>query len=164
MCERRQVAGCADAAMPRDRRMDPAVDHVAEEIDDLGPDPGPAGGKGVGAEYEDRADDVFSERRPDADGMAPQEIALQRAELVVRNAHGREVAEARVDAVDRVVRLGDLCDDLRRLLDLALGGPVQPHGHVTPRDRHDVRDGEVVTGEPEGGYFRFSRYQAPSLV
>jgi hypothetical protein len=60
--------------------------------------------------------------------------------------------------------LRDLGDDLRGLLDLALRGPVEAHRHVSARDRDDVGDGEVVTGEPEGGYFRFSRYQAPSSV
>jgi hypothetical protein len=96
--------------------------------------------------------------------MAPQEIPLEGAKVVVRDAHGREVPEAGVDAVDRIVGSSDVGNDLRRLLDLTLGGPIEPDGDITTRDRDDVRDGQVVAGEPEGGYFRFSRYQAPSSV
>jgi hypothetical protein len=84
--------------------------------------------------------------------------------LVVRDAHRRQVAEPSIDAVHGLVRLSDLCDDLRGLLHLTLRGPVEPDRDVAARDRDDVGDGEVVAGEPEGGYFRFSRYQAPSSV
>jgi len=96
--------------------------------------------------------------------VASQEVALERAELVMRHAHRREVAETGVDAVDRIVSSSDLRDDFRGLLDLTLRGSVEPHRHVTARDRDDVRDGEVVARQPQGGYFRFSRYQAPSSV
>ena len=164
MRERRQVAGGADAAVPRDRRMHPPVDHVAKEVDDLGPNTGSACGEGVGTQNEDRAHDVRGKRWPDAGGVAAQEIALERAELVVRNAHGREVAESGVDAINGIVGLRDFCDDPRRLLDLPLRGAVEAHGDVAARDGDDVRNGEVVAREPEGGYFKFSRYQAPSSV
>jgi hypothetical protein len=50
------------------------------------------------------------------------------------------------------------------LLHLALRGPVEPHRDVTARHRDDVRDGQVVAREAQGGYFKFSRYQAPSSV
>ena len=96
--------------------------------------------------------------------MAPHEIPLQRAQLVVRDAHGREVAETGVDAVDGIVASRDLGDDLRRLPDLTLRRSVESDGDAAARDRDDVRDSQVVAGEPEGGYFRFSRYQAPSSV
>jgi hypothetical protein len=60
--------------------------------------------------------------------------------------------------------LGDLGDDLRRLLDLALGGAVEAHRDIATGDRDDIGDGQVVARKPEGGYFKFSRYQAPSWV
>ena len=96
--------------------------------------------------------------------MATHEIPLQGAEVVMRDPHGREVAESGVDAVDGIVTLSDLRDDLRRLLHLALRGSVEAHGHVAAGDRDDVGDGEVAPSESEGGYFKFSRYQAPSAV
>jgi hypothetical protein len=49
-------------------------------------------------------------------------------------------------------------------LHLALRCPVEAHGDVAARDRDDVGDGEVAPREPEGGYFKFSRYQAASSV
>jgi hypothetical protein len=82
----------------------------------------------------------------------------------VRNTHGREVAEAGIDAVDGIVPPSDLGNDLGGLLHLPLGGAVEADGHVASRDGDDVRDAEVVPREPEGGYFKFSRYQAPSSV
>ena len=137
-------------------------DHVAEQIDDIGAHARSSGGEGVRAEHEDRPHHVLGQWRSDADRVTPHEVALQLAELLVRDAHGRKIPEARVDAVDRVARLRDLRDDARGLLDLALGGPIEADGDVAPRDRYDVADGQVVAGEPECGYFRFSRYQAPS--
>jgi len=60
--------------------------------------------------------------------------------------------------------VGDVGYDLRRLLDLALRCSVEADRNVAPRHRDDVADREVVTGQSESGYFRFSRYQAPSSV
>jgi hypothetical protein len=150
--------------MPRDRRMNAPIDHVAEEVDDLGSHTRSSGRERVGSEHEDRPHDVLRKRRPDADGVAANEIALQRAQLVVRDADCRKVAESGVDPVNGIVRLGDLSDDLRGLLHLALRGAVEADRDVAARDRDDVGDGQVVAGESEGGYFRFSRYQAASSV
>jgi hypothetical protein len=144
--------------------MHPPIDHVAEEIDDLGPHAGSAGCERVRPEEKDRSDDIHRKRRPDADRMAPEEIALKRAEVLVRDPHGGEVAEAGVDAVHGIVAASDLGDELRCLLDLPLRGSIEAHRDIAARHRDDVRNGEVVAREPQGGYFRFSRYQAPSSV
>jgi len=96
--------------------------------------------------------------------MTPHEIALQRPQLVVRHANRRKIAEPGVDAVDGIFGLRDVGDDLCGLTNLAFRRPVEADRDVTPRDRDDIRDRQVVTGEPEGGYFKFSRYQAPSSV
>jgi hypothetical protein len=96
--------------------------------------------------------------------MTPHEIALERAQVVVRDADGGEVTEAGVDPVHGIVASCQLGDDLGRLLDLPLRGSVESNRDVAARYRDDVRDGKVVAREPEGGYFRFSRYQAPSSV
>jgi hypothetical protein len=144
--------------------VDAPIDHVAEKVDDLGAHTGPAGRERVRPKQEDCPHDIHGERRPDPDRVAPHEVALERAQLVVRDAHRGEIAESRVDAVDRVVASSDLRDDLGGLLDLALRRAIEPDRDVPTGDRDDVRDGQVVAGEPEGGYFRFSRYQAPSAV
>jgi len=96
--------------------------------------------------------------------VAPHQVALQSPQLIVRDAHRRQVPKPGVDAVHGLVGLRDLGDDLCRLLHLPLRGPVEADRDVAARDRNDVGDGQVVAGEPEGGYFRFSRYQAPSSV
>jgi len=144
--------------------MHAPIHHVAEKVDDLGSHARSARGEGVGAEHEDRPNDVLRQRRPDPDGMAAHEVPLQRPQIVVRHTHGREIAEPGVDPVDGILALRDLRDDLCGLPDLALRGAVEAHRNVSARYRDDVGDGEVVAGEPEGGYFKFSRYQAPSSV
>jgi hypothetical protein len=141
-----------------------SIDHVAKEVDDFGAHARSAGSERVGAENQDRPHDVFRQRWTDADGMTTHEIPLQRAEVVVRDAHSREVAESGVDAVHRIVGLSDLRDDPCGLLHLALRGAVEANRDIASGYRDDVGDGQVVAGEPEGGYFRFSRYQAPSSV
>jgi hypothetical protein len=50
------------------------------------------------------------------------------------------------------------------LLHLALGGAVEAHGDIAAGDGDDVGDCQVAARKPEGGYFKFSRYQAPSSV
>jgi hypothetical protein len=144
--------------------VDAPIDHVAEKVDDLGAHTGVAGRERVRPKQEDRPHDINRERRPNADRVAAHEVALELAQLVVRDAHRGKIAESCVDAVDRIVGSGDLGDDLGGLLDLALRRAIEPYRDVATGDRDDVRDGQVVAGEPEGGYFRFSRYQAPSAV
>ena len=150
--------------MHRYRRVDAAVEHVAEEVDDLRTDSRPACRERVRAQEQDRSHRLLGEERADADRVAAHEVALQGPELLVRDADGREVTEARVHAVHGVVLLGDLGDDPRRLLHLPLGGAVQAHRDVASRDGDDVGDGEIVPGEAEGRYFRFSRYQRARSV
>jgi len=162
--ERREIAGRADAAVPRDRRVDAPIDHVAEQVDYLGPHAGSAGCERVGSEQEDRPHDILGKGWSDTDRVAPHEIPLERAKLVVRDAHRREIAETGVDAVNRIVGASDLGDDLRGLLDLPLRRSVESDRDVAARNGDHVGDGEVVAGESQGGYFRFSRYQAPSSV
>jgi hypothetical protein len=94
--------------------------------------------------------------------VASHQVALQSAQILVRDADCREIAEAGVHAVHRVIALGDLGDDLCGLLDLPLRGSIEADGDVTAGDGEDVGDREVVSGEAEGRYFRFSRYQRES--
>ena len=114
-------------------------------------------GERVRAEQEDAADDVMRQVRADPDRVAAQEIALERAKLIVRDAHCREIAEARVHSVHRVVTLGHARDDLGRLLHRSLGRAVEADSDVAPRHLDHIRDREVVTREAEGRYFTFSR-------
>src|SRR2546427_422218 len=101
---------------------------------------------------------------PAAHSVASHGVTLQSAQLPVRHAHRREIAETGVHAVDGIVTLGDLRDHLGRLLYLTLRGAIEAYRDVAARDRDDVRDREIVPGEAEGRYFRFSRYQRASSV
>ena len=144
--------------------MDAPVQHVAEQVDHVRAYAGMSGRKRIGAEEQDRAHHILGKGRPDADGVASHEVALQSAEIFVRDAHRREITEAGVHAVDGIVTIGDLRDHLGRLLHLALRGAIEAHRDVAAGDRDDVGDREIVAGEAKGRYFRFSRYQRPSSV
>jgi hypothetical protein len=144
--------------------MHAAVEHVAQQIDHVGAHAGASGCERIRAKEQDGPHDIFGKRGADAHGVTSYKIALQSAQILVRDANRREIAEAGIHAVHRVVAFGDLGDDLRGLLDLTLRGAIEADGDVTACDREDVGDREVVSGEAEGRYFRFSRYQRPSSV
>src|SRR2546428_5798271 len=123
-----------------------------------------SGRERIRAEKQDRAHHIFGKRGADAHGVASHEVALQSAQILVRDTHRRQIAETGVHAVDGIVTFGDLRDHLGRLLYLTLRGAIEAYRDVAARDRDDVGDREVVAGEAQGRYFRFSRYQRPSSV
>ncbi len=148
--------------------MDAAVEHLEQHLRETGAHAGAAGRERIGAQQEDRADDVDGQRIADARRMAPDEIALQRAELGDRDADRREIAEAGVHAVDGRLARGELGDELRGVRHPTFGDAIEGHRHPTPRDREDVGDAQVRSGEPQRGHpgyrvsLRFSRYHAES--
>ena len=162
--ERGEVAGRSDAPVSRDDRMDPPIQHVAKQVDHVCSHAGMSGRERIRAEQQDRAHHVFGKRGADAHRVASHEVTLQSAQIPVRHAHSRKIAETGVHAVDGIVTLGDLRDHLGRLLYLTLRGAIEAYRDVAARDRDDVRDREIVPGEAEGRYFRFSRYQRLSSV
>ena len=154
MGEWREVPGGTDAPVHRYRGMHVPVEHVAQQVDDLRADAGAPRGERVRAEQQDRAHGFLGEEPADADRVTAHEIALQRAQLLVRHADGREVTEARVHPVHGVLVLGDLRDHLGGLLDLLLGRAIEAHRDVATGDGHDVGDREVVTGQAKGRHRR----------
>jgi hypothetical protein len=106
----------------------------------------------IRAEEQDRAHHILRERGADAHGVAPHEVALQSAQILVSDAHRGEIAEAGVHAVDRIVTFRDLRDDPRRLLDLTLRGAIEADGDVAARDSDDVGDRKVAACQAEGGH------------
>ncbi len=102
--ERRQVAARADRAARRHARVHPRVEQGDQRVERPRPDAGKALGEHVRAKRHQRAHDRRRQRIAHARGMAPQQIQLQRGELVRRNGHVGERAEPGVDAVHGACR------------------------------------------------------------
>ena len=105
VAQRRQVAAGAHAPLLRHQRDDAGVEQRDERVDQLRPHAAGGTQEHVGTEQHERAHD----RRPasgvaDAGGMAPDQVGLELVELVGRDPHVGELAEAGVDAVDRPPR------------------------------------------------------------
>ena len=169
MGERCQVAGRSHAPVHRDDRMHAAIQKIEEQVDRLGPDARSPGCEGVRAQEQDRAGDVPRERVADAGRMAAQEVELQPGEIASFDPHLREIAEPGVHAVDRLVTVGELGDDLRGGADPLLGAAIEGDRDVATRDVDDVRDREALAVDAERRHYRslcsgvrWSRYQAPS--
>ena len=119
MRERREIARGADRALARDHRNDVAREHRCR-----------AGRPSPAARRRRRAPRLASfsaiisrtiagaHRLADAGRVREHEVALQRRELVGGDAHVRELAEAGVDAVDRLA-LGDDRVDVAALASIA---------------------------------------------
>ncbi len=98
--QRRQVAAGADRALLRDDRQEVGVQEVQERLDDPRPHTRVAARQDMGSQQHQGARRLGRERRSDAGAVAADQIQLQRLELIMRDAHVLEVAEAGVDSVD----------------------------------------------------------------
>ncbi len=99
VCERREIAGCADGAARGNDRQYVALEQRQQRLDDLGSRAGEASGKGVRFQQEDEPHDTVRQRLADPARMAAHEIELQLAHLVGRDALVRECAEPGRNAV-----------------------------------------------------------------
>ena len=145
--------------------MHAVVEEIAEQIDHALAHPRAPGGEIVGSEEQDRANDVIGKRITDADRMAADQVLLKVAQPILWDPDRREITETRVHPVDRGVTLRQLRDDLGSVVHAMLGTAIERDRDAAPRDRDDVADGEVVSGQAQCGHrisVRFSRYQAES--
>ena len=129
--------------------MHAAVEELQQHLREIGPNAGATGREGVRAEEQHRADDIDRERVAHAGGVASDEVALQRAQLADRDADGREIAEAGVDAVDRRFARGELRDELRGLRHASLRRAIERRGRAATGDREHVGDAEVRAGQSQ---------------
>ncbi len=136
--QRRQVAARANRSTRRHVRVNAAVQRVDEPLQRLEPDAREPLRQHVRPQRHRRADDGHGERIADAGGVAAEQVHLQRPERVWRDADFRELAEAGVDAVGRLVALREAVDD----------GPRRAHALARGISQSDrlavVRDGNEV--------------------
>src|SRR5581483_7856084 len=102
MGQRREVAAGSYGALLRDDRMNSSVEKGNQLLQQLEADSTEALGENVGAQQNHGANLRLAQRLSDTARMASDKIDLQVGKLIGRHAHVRELAEACVDAVDRL--------------------------------------------------------------
>ena len=104
--QRRQVARRAHRALERNVRIDLGVDQRDQRVDDLAADAGVAARQAVDLQHHDQTHHGVVQRLAHAGRVRQHQRALQRFQVLARDAGGRQQAEAGVDAVGGAV-LGD---------------------------------------------------------
>ena len=152
MRERREVARRADRAFLGNDRQHVGIEQREQGIDDVAAHTRHAMRKARGLQQQHQAHDRRCERLADAGAVRQHEVLLQLRQLVVGDARLRELAEAGVDAVDRLVARHQLAhrthariDALARRpsereLGVARNGPLQ-QGFVEPTGRDEMLHG-----------------------
>ncbi len=148
--ERGEIARRADAALLRHDRVDPAAEEVEEAIDDQRPAAAVAEGEGVRAEQEHRPDDLAREGRPDAGGVAHQDVLLEPGRIRRRDEGRGQVAEPGRHAVHDGSLGDERFDDVARLLHPPAGIVVELDPGTVARDQLDLGDRQVGAGQDDG--------------
>jgi hypothetical protein len=102
MAERREITRSTDAALLRDHRQHAGVEQGDQSLDQIRPHATGRAEEHVRPQQHQGADGRRSQRRPDARGVAPNQIGLELLELVGCDPDVGQFAEASVDAVDRL--------------------------------------------------------------
>ena len=101
----------------------------------------------IGPQQDRRAHDLGRERLADTAGMAAQQVELQPRDLIMRDRHVDEPAEAGVHTVGRRARLDGLLDQRARRRDPPDRPITEPHRRAAKRHALDVLDGQAVPGQ-----------------
>ena len=147
--ERRQVTGRTQAPLFGHDRVDPGGQHGQQPIDDERPATAVPQGERVGPEQQHRPDDLARERRPDAGGVAHQEVLLELPRLGRLDERGREVAEAGRHAVHDGTLGDERLDDVTRLLHPLPRARVELDRRAAAGDGLHVGDREVRAGQDD---------------
>ena len=157
--ERRKVARGADRALARHHRRQALVEQRLEQAHGLAAHARRALGQARELERHHQSGDGDRHRRADARGMRQHDVALQLLEVGGLDAHAGELAEAGVDAIDRLALGEDGRDRAGRAIDHAVGCRIegdrraaidlaprrQRHG---PRRKLDGTHGPMVAAQP----------------
>ena len=124
----REIARRADRALARDDRDEAALEAQGEMRDRRPAHAGRSLREARELQGHRQADDRRRKRFADTRRMREHEIALQRREVRLADAHARELPEARVDAVDGLALRHDGLDRPGSRLDLAPAALVERDG------------------------------------
>ena len=143
-----QVAAGAHAALAGHHGHHILVQAVCQQADGLGADAAVALQQTVDASGHEGAGLVLRKRVAHARGMAADEVQLEQLQLVRCDDHRGELAEARVDAVDRAALGHDAVHHPPILGHHSEGGLVQDHGFARG-DARQQRGGEGLSIEAD---------------
>jgi hypothetical protein len=138
MGERGKVARCADRALFRDQRHHALFQHAFDQAHQLKPHTGSATAQRNELEGHDQAHDIFRHGSADAAAMRQDEVALQGGGVGGVDLDRGQLAEAGVDAIDRLVAGGDGGDAGRCLLDCRIEAAVEDGILAVPVDRGQI--------------------------
>ena len=116
MRQRSQIAAGAHAALRRNDRMHAAVQHLAKRVDDRRTHAGEALGERVGAQQHHGAGNVFGQRFAHAGRVRAQQVDLQLADIVWRDAQIGKFADAGVHRIGDAIVLQQVFDHGARTL------------------------------------------------
>ena len=160
MRERREVATRADAALFGNRRHDRrGCNSSTQCVEQFGRHAGVALGQRLNAQREGQPGDAERQQAAHADGMAAQQILLQREDLMLGDALIRKFAEAGVDAIDRFAARSLSSSTLRERITRSRSrrGELQ---RIDPAVEQTLGIGQrqTVAGQREGLSPGFSRH------
>ena len=161
MGERREVAGGADRALGGDHGEDVMGDHRGQQIQGCRGDAGMTTAQRLDLQEQDQPHDLRCEGRAGAGGMRADQIDLKSLQIGVGNARLGELAEAGVDAIDRLAGGEELIDQ-----GMALGNGGDGCGSDVEGDRPgegmaDIVQGEIVGVDDDRGAFGFGHHSLP---
>ena len=102
--ERREIARGADRALARNDRQHVGIDEGGQRLHGGERDAGGALRQRIELHQQDQPRDARRQRRADARRMRAHDVDLQPVEILRRDARLGQLAEAGVDAIDRVAR------------------------------------------------------------
>ncbi len=125
-----QIARRADRALGRDDGYQAAVQHVFQHAHGFGLDPGIAVAEAGQLQRHHQAGDGTWHGRAGAGGMAEHDIALKCFQVGGLDARRGELAEAGIDAIDRLAARQDAFDRCRAGGDRRYTGRIEPRGRA----------------------------------
>jgi hypothetical protein len=134
MGQRREIARRAHGTLLGNFRQHACVEQFEQALDHHAAHARISARKARHLERQHEPHDGIGQCCADAGGMRQHKIALQRLEIARRDARLRELAEARVDAVNRATRCERILDERARTLDAGPRAIGQRHRAFAFRD------------------------------
>jgi len=143
MGQRRQVPAGPQGALGRDHGMDPPVEHLDEQLEDLRADPGVAPGQGVQPGHHHRPHLLLRELRSHPHRVALQQVVLQKRRLLRGDADVPQMSEPGGHPVDHRPPGEQSLHRLPASSDPSPGLGGQGHRAPSPGYRHHILQGEM---------------------
>jgi hypothetical protein len=143
LAHRREVAAGPNRALLAHHRCDTGVQHGDQGVGDLGPAAGVAVSVDIGPEHHRRADVIDGTGLADARGVVVNQVALEIADLLVREDNLRKLADAGVDPIHDLASLDSTVEKGTTTRYSVARVGMQIDVFAVPGDRNDIFNCEV---------------------